>query len=644
MAAFCEPNLSVEYGVNDNGFFSFKFVYKKIVVKYIFPELTIIDNMQDLLMENVVVDEDAKQVLNTVYMLSLGFVQDMTPKHKTCMLLCGIHFFIFVYEFFNQRRTTKDDSEMLLLIFFFFIDDSFAGITYNHVNWGYATYGAISKQYKDDADVSKLLDMVARKMKIFKTITHDQPSALPVSFESRKIRMLSVYNRAGLSLVDSKNGERMSPHVIDSFLYGVLVYVSQCATGDYSLFGGPISVIKEIDEFLRGPPLTVYENAFFTNIFNMFHEFCASYKMELIANTQRIRQAIGHVPRCEYVNGLLMCYLELHYFLRITRTLTPDDIYMFTEEICSCPFLAIKLPLHDWEYKHGRSLMRYMINTRSNNAMSTGVLTTSVKYDSEMFEKIKRHIISFLSMCNNDILSSDEINSCNNELQLLVLFLKETHSSHQIRVVFISLVIYFIEIYANRINNAYIYCETIYKTTEKWYKKTYLILGHKDSNFIETIEQLRNEYTVLSLEGMTNVQTNSNIHCAYENAIYVYVYIKSMMEMFLRHTPITISEIHHFRVIDLTAIQPNGGGIETQVRSFVTKVMMHSRMASLDQHKELSYTNMTLGKLMFDDFGGYVQRSKKTDVYLIDDLFTMHRDNKRFKRAIREDGVEQFLV
>ncbi len=276
--------------------------------------------------------------------------------------------------------------------------------------------------------------------------------------------------------------------------------------------------------------------------------------------------------------------------------------------------------------------------------MSTGVLTTGIKYDSEMFEKIKRHIISFLSMCNNDILSSDEINSCNNELQLLVLFLKETHSSHQIRVVFISLVIYFIEIYANRINNAYIYCETIYKTTEKWYKKTYLILGHKDSNFIETIEQLRNEYTVLSLEGMTNVQTNSNIHGAYENAIYVYVYIKSMMEMFLRHTPITIAEIHHFRVIDLTAIQPNGGGIETQVRSFVTKVMMHSRMASLDQHKELPYTNMTLGKLMFDDFGGYVQRSKKTDVYLIDDLFTMHRDNKRFKRAIREDGVEQFLV
>jgi hypothetical protein len=637
MAAF-PPGLDIAFAC-DGDRFTFRFSYESIIVKYFFPNLSIVDNRSSVKSDVTFIKKDIENVLDPTFMSSMIIESNMSHKQKTLMLLCGIDFFIFVVDHFSKNIEGGCNTNLMMLIFFFFIDNDHAQNTYGHINWSFCTYHGINKAYGSDPDVIKLLNQIGTKMNIFKRMmSRSLPEALSVSMELRKIRMISAYNSAKIAFIPSKKGEGISVDVIDSFLYGVIVYTTKETPDFFSLFGGPLGIIKEIDLYLLSTAMTVYEKAFFDNIFSLFSSFCLEYKSAMIRNLDRIISICDSI-QCEYANGVIMCCLELFYFLRISKILMSGDIYTITEKLCSCCDLSTEpLSLYEWQHIYHFKLSEFVMSIRSKKQMDTSVPVSHINYDQSMLERIKRHIISFLSMSGDDTVSADMIHQTKNELQLIALFMTHSNASMHIRTIFISLVFYFVQVYSYRINQVYRYLATIYKTTEKWHRRVYIILGHKDGNFFETIDRLRDECTVYQLEEQTNITHSGQIHVCFENAIYVLLYIKSMIEIFFRHTPMSIAEIHRFRMIDFTGIFPNGGIIENNIRAIVSKVIIHSRLQEEHIGETFPYTNMTMEKLMLGDITSYVHRTKKQYGYLIDDLFMMHKDNKTYKKAVMANG------
>lgn len=637
MAAFAEESLFVEF-IDDGARFAYKITYKQLIMRFIFPRLTIIDN-SDTIHDHFHLDTSINKIIDPIYMGSLSIVSAMTPKQKTCMLLCGIYFYIFVQETYNKETKITDNIDVALLIFFFFIDAALLNKDYGHITWGFCTYNKILKDcYDEKEDVFEIMSKVAFKLTFYQNNMKRLFDTLSINLGMRKIRMLEIHTKASLIMVDTRGGDSFSADVIDSFLYGVISFLVNDTPPDYALFGGPLVILKDIDEYTRTHPLTSYEKAFFFNIFRIFSNISQNYSIGIIENIRRFRDICDSVSG-EYLNGILMCCLELYYFRKLTNKLHQDDIYAITEEICATNHICIKLSLNDWENMYKRSLCRYMEMNRNNHGMVTTPVTDRVAYNSSIFEKIKHHIISYLNIVLDDSISKYDIESCENELKLIVLFLVSSNRSYTVKIVFISLIVFFIQVYAQRINNAYIHCMTIYSTTEKWYKKIYQILGYKDADFIETVSRLRNESSTNDIASYTDVTITTKTHFSFENAIYVYIYLKQMMEIFLRTVGMSIAEIHRFKVIDFSGIKGHGGVIDAHIKTCVSKVRMHFKLHQHEERITTRYTNMTFQKLLIDDIDDYAQRQKKTSDNLMDVLFMIPRDNQRYKRAISRHGV-----
>ena len=630
--------LSVEFA-NDSSYYAYKMTYKELSMRFIFPRLLIIDN-SDIIDNPVIIDKDLDDIINPIYIASLPFVNSMTLKQRTCLMLCSIHFYIYTQEKYNNNNSITDNVNFYMLIFFFFIDASLHQRDYNHLNWGYCTYNRIVDTYVGDHDIFEIMTKVSSKMIFYQNNMKRISDTLSLNLSMRKIRMIETHTKATIILVDTKSGDKIMSNVIDSFLYGIISFMINDVPIDYSLFGGPLIILKDIDDYIHTHPLTPYEMAFFLNIFNMHTRFCSEYAKSVIENARRIKSACDHVNG-EYMNGIMMCYLELYYFKNVTRTLGKYDVYDIVEEMCAVKNLSIRLSLTDWEIVYGRSLSKYMDMTKNDRQMKASTSTSNIGrlvYNMSIFEKIKSHIVSYLNILSDETVSKQEIDACDNELKLIVLFLTGSDRSSNIKTVFISLIIYFIQIYGHRINNAYIHCMTMYLTTEKWHKKIYQITGYKDANFIEAISRMKNDCNVMEIGSHTDVTMSSKIHFSFENSVYVYIYLKQMMEIFLRTVGMTIREIHRFRIIDFSGIKGHGGIMEEHVKSCISKVRMHIRLGNVDDRIERRYTNMTLNRLMNDDVDDYAYREKKQTGNLMDTLYMIHRDNQRYKRAISRHG------
>jgi hypothetical protein len=635
MASFSNQIPCVEF-VDDGSYFAYKITYKQLIMRFIFPELTIIDNSDTI--EDISMDSLFNKIIDPIYMGNLPITSMMSPKQKACMLLCGIYFYIFVQDKYNRDVEITDNIDVALLIFFFFIDASLFYQDYGHIVWGFCTYNKLIRDYHGDKDIFEIASKVSSKLIFYQNNMKHTMDQLSLNLSMRKIRMLEIHTKASLITVDTRGGDQFSPDTIDSFLYGITTFLVNETPVDYALFGGPLSILKDIDEYITTHPLTPYENAFFLNIFRIFSNACQHYSTGIMENVRRFRDICDSVSG-EYMNGIIMCCLELYYFKKLTNKLNHGDIYEIAEEMCATKNICIKLSLSDWEGVYKRSLSKYMEHNRDNHTMTIRPNTDKVAYDDDVFGKIKSHIISYLNIVLDDSVSKQEVESCKNELKLIVLFLVNSDRSHNIKIIFISLIVFFIQVYAQRINNAYIHCMTIYSTTEKWFKKIYQILGYNDADFIDTVTCLRNEKTPHDISTYTDVAITSKTHFAFENAIYVYIYLKQMMEIFLRTVGMSISEIHRFKVIDFSGIKGHGGMIDAHIRSCVSKTRMHFKLRQYEEYYTPRYTNMTFQKLITGNINDYACRYKKTSDNLMDVLFTIPRDNQRYKRAISRHGV-----